>query len=345
MESLSVHAGYQDLRAWVAGVEPDRWQALEQATNLLNLRQARASGSPYEGELRNLISQLDQHLGPARPWSASRLEAYRSCPFMFFIGSLLKLEPRLEPVEGLDARQLGNIYHRLFEQTFKLAADPTELDQLLAVLPEIAEQILGEAPEQEGFRETAWWAQTRLAIIESVQRSLVELVAQSGDFRPLAYEQGFFGDRAVTIGEGETAFRVHGIIDRIDQAPDGTIRIIDYKTSAPNRFNDKSVQEGKKLQLPLYALAARDALKLGQPVDGFYWHVRHGQASKFTLGTFQTEAGDTGPEAAFNTVIELAQEAVNGARAGHFTPKPPSDGCPTYCPAATFCWHYQPGFG
>jgi hypothetical protein len=43
--------------------------------------------------------------------------------------------------------------------------------------------------------------------------------------------------------------------------------------------------------------------------------------------------------------VENAWEAVRGARDGFFAPQPPSDGCPSYCPATAFCWHYRPGFG
>ena len=56
--------------------------------------------------------------------------------------------------------------------------------------------------------------------------------------------------------DGDDAFRLHGFIDRVDRAPDGRLRIIDYKTGGPAAFTVKAVVEGKKLQLPLYALAA-----------------------------------------------------------------------------------------
>jgi hypothetical protein len=32
-------------------------------------------------------------------------------------------------------------------------------------------------------------------------------------------------------------------------------------------------------------------------------------------------------------------DAIRSARSGHFVPHPPTDGCPPYCPAVTFCWH------
>ncbi len=55
------------------------------------------------------------------------------------------------------------------------------------------------------------------------------------------------------------------------------------RPAASRAFTKRSVVEGKKLQLPLYALAVRDALGLGEPAEGFYWHVRQAEPSPFTL--------------------------------------------------------------
>ncbi|TFG71229.1 MAG: hypothetical protein E4H27_05055, partial [Anaerolineales bacterium] len=97
-------------------------------------------------------------------------------------------------------------------------------------------------------------------------------------------------------------------------------------------------RQGKKLQLPLYALAARDALGLGNPADGFYWHVRDAQPSGFTLAKF-------GPQAAMDGTVKTAWEMIRAIRNGEFAPEPPKGGCPSYCPARTMCWQYQSGYG
>ena len=80
----------------------------------------------------------------------------------------------------------------------------------------------------------------------------------------------------------------------MDRAPDGGLRIIDYKTGGPAAFTVKAVIESKKLQLPLYALAAAQALGLGPVVDGFYRHAQQAEASKFTLAGCQPAAGFAG---------------------------------------------------
>jgi ATP-dependent helicase/DNAse subunit B len=183
-----------------------------------------------------LAETFAQRFGTQHTWSGSRLEAYRTCPFLFFVGSVLKLEPRIEPAEGLDARQLGNIYHRILERLYKAVSDPTDLDQLLTTLPNVTNAVLDESPRREGFRVTAWWAHTRAEIVEKVQRSLEALAEIQEDFIPCRYEApfGLGGEPPLVIGEGEDRLRLRGVIDRVDRAPDGRLRIIDYKTSGPS---------------------------------------------------------------------------------------------------------------
>jgi ATP-dependent helicase/DNAse subunit B len=342
MESLAVHPGCNDVQDWAREKDPVRQIALNAAADLFRLRWGGATDSPFDGDLSGLASVFAQCFGLEHTWSASRLEAYRTCPFFFFVGSVLSLEPRLEPVEGPDARQLGTTYHRIFEEIHQAPEvdDPSDLEQLLAALPVVAARVLDEAAQREGFRETAWWAQTCAEIVKNVERSLRALADLAGEFVPLVHEARFFEPQSLTVTEGEDCFRLHGLIDRVDQAPDGRVRVVDYKTSGPYSFTKKAFAEGKKLQLPLYALAARDALGLGEPVEGFYWHIRHAEPSGFTMSGFEG-----GPEAAIKNAVEKAWEAIRGARGGHFVPHPPPDGCPSYCPAAAFCWQYRPGFG
>jgi RecB family exonuclease len=341
MESLATYPGYTGVRAWVLRTDPARLTALEAAARIFLLRAGGGEGSPFDGDLSGLAETFSQRFGPRRAWSASRLEAYRTCPFFFFVGSALGLEPRGEPQEGLDVRQLGNIYHRIFEQLYPAVADPTDLEQLLAALSGVASTILDEAPQREGFRATAWWWQTRDEIVEHVHRSVVALAEAQGEYVPYLYEArfGLWGQPPLIVRDGEDSFRVRGLIDRVDQTPGGQVRIIDYKTGGPAAYSKSAVKKGKKLQVPLYALAARDALRLGELADGFYWHVQHAEASPFTLRGF-----DDGPEAAMELALTYAWEAVRSARGGHFVPCPPSDKCPAWCPATGFCWHYDPRY-
>lgn len=344
LESLAAHRGYAPLRHWVARTESERQQALEAAVRILDLRRHSTGASAFDGDLGDQAGEFAARFGPAHLWSSSRLETYRACPFFFFVRRVLGLEPRQEPAEGLDAAQLGTIYHHIFEGVYldPAVSDPADLEQLLAALPHVAGAVLDAAPEVQGFRETAWWAQTRQEILDNVRGSLEALADMPGEFVPHQHEAvfGLYGKPALEICDGDDRLRLCGFIDRVDRAPDGRLRVIDYKTAGPSSFGKTAVVKGKKLQLPLYVLAARDALGLGEPAEGFYWHVRHAKPSGFVMSRF-----DGGPQGAIDVAVEKAWEAVRGVRDGHFVPQPPGGGCPSYCPAAGFCWHYQPGFG
>jgi RecB family exonuclease len=180
-------------------------------------------------------------------------------------------------------------------------------------------------------------------MVEDVRRSLEALSAedQRGEFVPAAYEAAFgLGDEpplVVRDPASDETFQLRGLIDRVDRAPGGGVRVIDYKTGGPSSYRKSAIRDGEKLQLPLYALAARDALGLGQPLSGFYWHVRHAEPSPFKLE-------DYGPAEAMEAAVGYAWEAIRGARAGRFPPEALKGACPPYCPAVGFCWRYQPRY-
>jgi hypothetical protein len=161
-----------------------------------------------------------------------------------------------------------------------------------------------------------------------------------GGYLPIRTE-AYFDNLAIGDDEGGKPFQVRGFIDRVDRDPEGRLRIIDYKTGGPSSYDNRSLTDGRRLQLPLYALAAQVALGLGQAADGFYWHFRQARSSPLTLDGYP-EGGVAG---AVEKAVGYARLAVLGARQGDFAPRPPADGCPSYCPAAAYCWHYRPRRG
>ncbi len=326
---------------WLAAADPPARHTLDIAETALAQRRGRPG--EYNGQLARLAGQFAADFGPGYVWSASQLESYLTCPFMFFTSRGLGVEPRAEPATGLDAAQLGRIYHQLFEEVYRRAAKPAEAATLLAALETGAGPLLDQAPAVEGFRATAWWQQTRQTIVANVRASLLKFAAAEDGFVPVAFEAkfGFETRFAVPVAAGEP-FYLRGFIDRIDRNEAGQFRIVDYKTGGPAAFGKNALHRHHKLQLPLYALAARDGLGLGELADGFYWHVRQAQASDFSLRAFVDDELGAGPAGAIALATAQAWAAVRGARAGDFAPQPPADGCPPYCPAAAFCWHYAP---
>jgi ATP-dependent helicase/DNAse subunit B len=338
MESLVAHGDGQAPAALAAADAAARWARLGEAGAVFRARYGRHV-SPFNGDLTGRPAGLDGHFGPAFRWSPTKLETYRRCPHSFLIGSALPLERREEPKEGADVAQYGTLVHEILRALYEeLEPDRrNDLEALLATLPAVAGRLLDSAPRRHGFRETAYWLQTRQETEQIIERTVRALAELPGDFTPTYFEQGFGrGQTALVVDLGDSQFQLAGFIDRIDRDRAGRLRIIDYKTSGPYAYDARSLEEGKRLQLPLYAAAARDALRLGEPVEGFYWHVRQAEASGLKLGEY-------GPRRAIEAALAHSAEAVRAARAGRFAPEPPADGCPSYCAAAEFCWQYRPG--
>jgi ATP-dependent helicase/DNAse subunit B len=280
--------------------------------------------------------------GPQHTWSVSRLERYQTCGFLFFISHALGLEARSEPAEGLDARQLGSIYHAVLDRACTAIPQEALIGAEAALRPLVAAaaaEVLEEAPRVYGFRATPWWGQTQNEIIENVTATILELANSEFAFAEgeIWFDDGRHG--RPTLCDGDDQLRLHGVIDRVDRSPDGRLRIIDYKLGGSSRYHHGALREGRLLQLPLYALAAKEALDLNDIAEGFYWHILQGKRSRFSL------SGGDGLTANIDIAVAHAWQAVHRIRGGEFAPRVPQEGCPNYCPAAAFCAHYSPGFG
>jgi len=332
------------LPAWAKELEP-RWKSLQSANGVLSARQARMSGGPFEGNLDSIQGYFSQVYGRDHVWSASRIESYAQCPMFFLTSSAMRLDPRDPPEPGYDPAQLGLILHAILEKVYPEAPDPTNTDSVLSVLPRIAEEMFTDAPEEFGFQPTALWFWEREELLETLEETISALGGISQGWTPYAYEQKFgIGDsRPVEIElEGESIL-ARGIIDRVDRNRDGELRIIDYKTGS-SHLGAGDLIRGRRLQLVIYALGARDALDLGEPVEGFYWMIRAAKAGSLKLSTFKYNDTYLGPEGAMEVARMHIQEVVQRIRAGQFMPAPPDGGCPFYCPAVEWCWRYQAGW-
>lgn len=331
------------------GLEPDgelttgaglreRWQWLQRAAALFEQR-FRRRVTAHDGDLRAMAGQLAERFGAAHFWSPSQLETYLSCAFRFLAESALGLQPRPEGEFMLDAAQLGAIYHHILEQVYSAlpAAERCDVGALGAALQRVAPRILDAAPEAYGFRPAAWWEQTRAEIMETAWRTLQTLAEMAGGYTPLAFERRFGAHQPLKLSRDGETILLRGVIDRVDRDEQGRVRIVDYKSSGYQRFSPAGLERGEHVQLPLYALAAEQALHLGPVHDAFYWAVRDARPGSLRLGPDNMAQ-------AVSLAVEHTWAAVAGVRQGQFAPRPPAGGCPSYCAAAAFCWHFRPRF-
>jgi RecB family exonuclease len=251
---------------------------------------------------------------PAHPVSATRLEVYAECPRKFLFERVLGIERRTLPEDlwRIEARDRGSLVHAVLERYVaeRIAGAPRSLERLLA----IAEDHLDEAAAGGMVGKALLWRMDRAAI----HRDLHVFFAEEGDLEPLAAELSF-GDPeddvpalTVALADGR-AVRFRGRADRVDRDAEGTLVISDYKTGRQtgiSKLSGDPLDGGKRLQLPLYAMAARQAFGWEGPVLARYWMV----SSERAAARYQLELTDA-VERHFGEVVA---RIVRGVDAGCF---------------------------
>ncbi len=235
---------------------------------------------------RELSGFQKDGLAPGRRVSPTSLESYASCPFKYFLERVLDIEPLDEPEEALELSPLerGSLYHGILEKFMRSlrdsdrlppsADDLEELFRMAGRMMEANEQYLSRYP---GARDLE---SKRLRV--NLALWLAAELREEGGFVPTYFETRFGGDPqkgddpelSFSDGVSFEAFggvRVEfsGKIDRIDIIPSkGKARVIDYKTGRPwsrGKKGAKMFEQGKRLQLPVYILAAQRMLADGDP--------------------------------------------------------------------------------
>jgi ATP-dependent helicase/DNAse subunit B len=345
---LSEVASETELMAWLAQTRIDvptwpwseelkaHWQSVKASAHVLQARLAEVAQGHFEGDATSQATRLTQRYSAQHVWSASRLEAYGTCPLYFYFSSALELQPLETPEEGLDVARRGSILHEILEKVYQAVPDPADGAQVLSALPAVAKAILDEAPHRYGFRPTPLWDIERAEIVETVTSTLEALAELADDFVPRYFEQAYGIDQQppLILKTSAGQVRLHGYIDRLDENPAGELRLIDYKSSGtPITWHD--LEEGRRLQLPLYAAAARQLFQRRTVSSGFYWHLGSAKPSSLKL-----ETCEGGVAAAIKVASEHIGNSVTAIRGGQFAPRPPAGGCPSYCPTASVCWRY-----
>ncbi|WP_354588198.1 PD-(D/E)XK nuclease family protein [Janibacter sp. UYMM211] len=171
--------------------------------------------------------------------SPSRAADFKACPLRYRFRAVDRLD---EAPSAAAAR--GTLVHAVLEALFDLPAPERTPDAAVALVPGRWAAMLAERPElatlvgtDDGPDEQAWYAQAE---------ALVHRWFTLED--PTLLEPHERESRVEVEVDG---LRLRGIIDRLDVAPTGEVRVVDYKTgrSPSERF------EGRALfQMRFYAL-------------------------------------------------------------------------------------------
>jgi len=214
---------------------------------------------------------------PETPVSATRFETYAHCPRRYLLERAFRVSRRLLPEDlwKIEPVTRGSLVHAILEDYVaeRLDGGQRSLERLLA----IAGAHLDEAEESGLVGKRLMWRIDRAAILRELRR----FHSEEGDLRPLSVELAF-GDAdsdsppvTVALDDGrEVHFR--GSADRVDRTRSGHLVVSDYKTG--KQFGlaallKDPLANGTLLQLPLYAMAARNRFAGGSPdpVHARYW--------------------------------------------------------------------------
>jgi putative RecB family exonuclease len=165
--------------------------------------------------------------------SPSRASDFTSCPLKYRFRMIDRLP---EPVSPEAAR--GTLVHAVLERVFDLPVDERTLESAQALLAPSWAELVVEEPELEAVTDAAWWT--------SAHDLVAAWFAMEDPTRLSPAARELFVEFDLPSG-----LRLRGIVDRVDRAADGSVRIVDYKTGkAPSEaFESRAL-----FQMKFYAL-------------------------------------------------------------------------------------------
>ena len=228
--------------------------------------------------------------------SPTRLEVWARCPFDYFMEHVLRVEvpERPEEVYEISPLERGSLVHAVLDDFFTEVLERCGTAPFTgrwsaadrARLRAMAEHRCDEYEALGVTGRRVFWQPERARILVELDRFLDADAARREEhgLATLATELRF-GLRDATLPELEVPLsdgrlvHLRGAADRVDRDHDGMLWVLDYKTGKPFALEaDDPCSAGRRLQLPVYAHAARaafgtDAPDRGAAVGAAYWFV------------------------------------------------------------------------
>ena len=218
-----------------------------------------------------------ENVGTAdRPISPSALETLANCPYRYFLGRALGISAPAEDDDGeLSNMDRGLLVHKILERFVE--EECTTEEELIS----IAEEEFDSAEARGATGYHLLWEIEK----DEIRKGLRQFLAAESEWlggRPESSDAEVnFGEDPEEYGVsieiedlGEVHFR--GKIDRVDVLGD-EVRVRDFKTGKPDSYRekrgdgepDRSVSNGRALQLPVY-LEAAQVMYPGKSVSASY---------------------------------------------------------------------------
>ncbi len=185
-----------------------------------------------------------------KQFSFSQLEAYSNCPLQYKFAFILRI-----PVEDKVSFIFGKIMHNTLRDFFSyqlVSAQQSLFGEVDAVSKPSLEELL--EIYQKNWRDDGYYNKKQREDYKNKGKKILKEFYQK--LEKEGWPQVIFLEKSFKTKIGDYIFK--GSIDRIDRLPDGTVKIIDYKTGQAKEKIDAS----HKRQLLLYKIAAESSLGL-----------------------------------------------------------------------------------
>jgi RecB family exonuclease len=270
-----------------------------------------------------------------RTVSPTALESYADCPHGYFVRGMLGIEPIEQPEQtiSISALDIGNLVHQAMDTLVTEFAGrlpgfgepwrPEHRDRLA----EIASDLARGYENSGATGHPRLWEHERRRILDDLAAMLADddSYRREQDAEVVASELTFGRNGWPPVGvpvPGGTVLMV-GSADKVDRTRDGVLLVTDIKTGGSQRYTvigTDPVAAGTRLQLPVYAHAARQQLNARQ-VRAQYWFVRKDRFKRIPIVL------DDEVERTYAHTLDVL---VRGIAAGLFPAKAPE--------AADFAW-------
>ncbi|WNJ19818.1 PD-(D/E)XK nuclease family protein [Pontibacter sp. G13] len=294
---------------------------------------------PASEETREKLKQtFAQEGGGARFLSATALTSYLTCSLKFYFRYIAGLKERETVAEQMEANTFGTIFHEAMEELYKpIKGIPVDQDMLNEVARGIPLKV-NEAFVRQGLPIKGELYGQNYLKREVIERLCKRVIGQDKKMIPfrvtgLEAQEEFFTQVEIE----DLHIRIGGAFDRIDELPNGTKRILDYKTGNVSLKELKELGElfesGKfkeMFQGYLYAWL-HDRAFPGLPVKVGYYTAKH-----LTDGVKYVNQGASIPERHLEEFGQLLTELILQIWNESYAQTEDRDAC-AYCPYNQIC--------
>jgi ATP-dependent helicase/nuclease subunit B len=284
----------------------------------------------------------------ARPYSVSALQRFATCPYQFYLASLLRLQPRATAaaMHTLDPLTRGRLVHEAIASCTRalMAAGAVPrsdagLDRAFGVLDGALDEVAARYHDDLAPAVERIWRDEIAAIRADLRGWLSGVAGAGAHWQPAFVELGFgfppglgrdpaSRPEPVTLGGG---WLLHGVIDLVERrAGAGGLRVTDYKTGRNPVPAGTIVGRGTSLQPVLYGLAVEATL--GDPVleSRLLFCTA---AGRYTERSVPLSPDSAGARRAGLEVLEIVDRAIEQG----FLPPAPRDGACARCEFVAVC--------